>query len=264
LSAVSARLRSTPVSSLPNLPLVPRLWSPEQALCSGRFFERSSALVGIDACWLHGPAAAHSSTIAADASVDVIVRIPRSAEVAPAPFVSPATGRAFEVEVETGEVVLGVRLRPGYGGPLQHLRPEVLAASGAGFRRDPSLTALEAMVGRLLDEVGPPPAVVRELLALAGETSGAARLTTGSPRTERALQRAAKTWLGLSAKRLMRIERVRAARRLIVRGHASVEVAGELSFADQAHLCREYRHFLGTTPEADRVGNLQDQREGGG
>jgi hypothetical protein len=242
----------------------PRLWSPEQAAVSGGFFERSSPLVGIDACWLHGPAAAHTSTIVADASVDVIVRIPGSAKIAPLPFVSPATDRAFEVALAAGEVVLGVRLVPGYGGPLRALGSEVLARHGAGFRRGPSLSALETLVGKLLDEVAAPPAVVRELLALAAETSGTARLGTGSPRAERALQRAAQTWLGLSAKRLLRIERVRAARRLIARGHSSVEVAGELAFADQAHLCREYRHFLGTTPTADRVGNLQDQRGSGG
>lgn len=222
----------------------------------GGFFERTSVVSAIDGCWAHGPAPAHVALIAADASVDVIVRMPaRARERVPTPFVSAATDRAMQVEVLAGEIVMGVRLRPGFGGPLQALSADRVYAAAAPFSRDPSLDSLEGLVGSLLDEIGPPPAVVRELLALSSETSGAARLTTGSPTAERALQRASRKWLGLSAKRLLRIERVRAARRLLTEGVSAAEVAAALAFADQAHLCREYRHLLGTTPGRDQARN---------
>jgi AraC-like DNA-binding protein len=68
--------------------------------------------------------------------------------------------------------------------------------------------------------------------------------------SERRLERLFRAWTGLSPKRMCRLAQVDAAR---VRLASPPELpcgvlAGELGFADQAHLIREFRKVTGTTP----------------
>ncbi len=103
------------------------------------------------------------------------------------------------------------------------------------------------------------PSVVADFVGQARASAGAMRLTGSSVARERELQRACHVWLGLSPRVSLRIERVWAARAAIRAGGPLAMIAGDLGYADQAHLTREVRELLGVAPRELRpVGILQD------
>ncbi|MBC8071049.1 MAG: helix-turn-helix transcriptional regulator [Deltaproteobacteria bacterium] len=66
------------------------------------------------------------------------------------------------------------------------------------------------------------------------------------------LLRAFKRRWGITPHALRVCLRIEAARRLLARGHASVEVAAMTGFADQSHLGRHFKTIVGVTPAAYR------------
>ncbi|MFZ5446835.1 MAG: helix-turn-helix domain-containing protein [Myxococcota bacterium] len=205
-----------------------------------RFHERQSDVAGIDACWAITPGPALDSLVAADGSVDVVVWL---GEGGPALHVERATVEAFHVPLSARDEVLGVRLRPGHGEPLRALETDLAVEVARAWRRG-QLTSrlLEQLVAERLRS---PPAVINDFVHLATTSSGRFVL---SGRSERALQRAAKHWLGTRPKTFLRITRAQAASRALSTGEAIVDVAHRLGFSDQAHLTRELRTLLGRTP----------------
>ncbi|MFI7637505.1 AraC family transcriptional regulator [Nonomuraea sp. NPDC049400] len=74
---------------------------------------------------------------------------------------------------------------------------------------------------------------------------------TGSSRY--AVYRAFRTTYGLAPSEYQRQLRLRAARRLLARGHPAARVAGEAGFTDQAHLTRWFTRSYGVTPTQYRL-----------
>jgi len=113
---------------------------------------------------------------------------------------------------------------------------------------DPSpVVRAGAVVERLLGLLEPDPdtdALVRALLAAPRVDVAADRLGT----TSRTLRRHALRRVGLSPKHIQRIGRFDRARTLRDRGRDLAEVAVLAGFADQAHLCREWRALAGVSP----------------
>ncbi len=66
---------------------------------------------------------------------------------------------------------------------------------------------------------------------------------------QRRLQRGLKRHTGRSAARWLALARVRKASRLLSSGAALVEAAFDTGFADQPHMTRAFRQWLGTTPK---------------
>jgi hypothetical protein len=69
-----------------------------------------------------------------------------------------------------------------------------------------------------------------------------------TPASLRTLERRFKWTLGLTAKQLEQIHRARDAVNLLRQGRRAIEVALDLGYADQAHLTRSLRRFMGKPP----------------
>lgn len=80
-----------------------------------------------------------------------------------------------------------------------------------------------------------------------------ANFATQRGMTERTLQRRCLSSFGVGPKLLHRIQRAHAARRLIGRGRGGAEIAQQLGFVDQAHLCNELRALHGMTPASPHL-----------
>jgi AraC-like DNA-binding protein len=219
-----------------------------------RYSERPGRHPTVAAVWSYSAIDATSSLIAADGCFDLIVRA--SKERASAFVYAPVT-QAHRTSTNAGESVFGVRLRPGFGAAVVS-QPTLLEAAEQLTLDRPD--ALEALVAAAVDAYARRPSIVADFVEEARATAGAIRLTSASSSAkERELQRACRTWLGLSPKAFLRIERAWAAREAIRRGTLLAGVAADLGYADQAHLTRDVRQLLGVTPRELRpVGILQE------
>jgi hypothetical protein len=76
------------------------------------------------------------------------------------------------------------------------------------------------------------------------------RVVDGEPAwaSERTIERRFRWALGLTPKQLAQIRRAQAAVARLQAGRAAADVAAELGYADQPHLSRSLRRFMGLTP----------------
>jgi AraC-like DNA-binding protein len=199
--------------------------------------------------------------IAPDPCVDLIVRcVPGKAPEA----VVHGPALRFHVELLcAGELAVGVRFRPGSAGPLFADHDRILRELALAEPRellDPQMLAARALP--VLQDFGSPPALVTDFISAVNERRGGYRVRDVLARLgahERALQRACARWIGMAPRSFARTVRVCAARDALRSGARIVDVASDFGFADQAHLNRDFREQLGTTPAAERrVGFLQD------
>jgi AraC-like DNA-binding protein len=102
----------------------------------------------------------------------------------------------------------------------------------------PSFDNAEGLVERLMKH----DVIVRDELVSEVAEGGAEGL---SPRT---VQRHFVRALGLSPKRLAQIQRANRAVDLLRAGRTAVDVAMDLGYADQPHMTRSLRRFVGRTP----------------
>lgn len=223
-----------------------------------RYREVPCASHGIAAIWTYERGTAVHSLIPADGSIDLIVRIGRTAMDA---CVHEPTVTAHAAFIPNDAQIWGVRLLPGHGGPLLASAATLIERVAQHVERGCGPQDLAALVAEELEEHGRPPALIRDFVALANESRGLVRLSgPGSAfANERALQRAAREWLRMTPKTFLRIQRAGAAREAIERGGHLGTVASEFGYADQAHLTREIQELLGLTPgKLQAVGILQD------
>jgi len=154
-----------------------------------------------------------------DGCLDVIVRDGQA--IVAGPDTGPVPGR-----IAPGEVVTGLRLRPGAGGAVLRI--------DAGELRD--VRVLEA-ARRLARAPGTP------VPALAAEV----RLG------ERHLRRRFAAAVGYGPKTFARVARFRAALGLVRSGESLAAAALAAGYADQAHMTRELVALSGRTPGSLRV-----------
>jgi hypothetical protein len=158
--------------------------------------------------------------------------------------------RPFILPYEAGDEYLSISFRPGAYMPRMPgvkmtnraiVRP-VLSARAFQIDGDtmeiPTFQNADGLVNRLISK-----GIIVQDDVVAASTEG--RPTRMSLRT---LERRFKWTLGLTAKQLEQIHRARDAVRLLRQGRRAIEVAVDLGFADQAHLTRSLRRFMGQAP----------------
>ncbi|WP_368310740.1 helix-turn-helix domain-containing protein [Luteibacter sp. CQ10] len=186
-------------------------------------------------------------------------------------IVGPAR-RWADVPVAIGDRFLGVRFRPGWGGPCLGVDPAslqdralagheaeaVLGADGGAIHaaRTPSalMTALSDIAHRRAASAHAPVATVRRALTVIQAAGGRLRLDevarlVGVP--ERTLRRQLTLAVGLSFKAFSSVLRFQRAMRLLTDGPAPLDPADaaiESGYSDQAHMIREFRRHGGFTP----------------
>jgi AraC-like DNA-binding protein len=195
-----------------------------------------------------------------DGCLDVIVRDGQA--VVAGPDTGPVPGR-----VEPGEVITGLRLRPGAGGAALGVDADELRD-----RRVP-LDDLWGRAGRELGEraAGDPAALARTLRprlaasALDLRVLEAARRLVRAPATpvaelaaavglgERHLRRRFAAAVGYGPKTFARVARFRAALALVRMGEPLASAALAAGYADQAHMTRELVALAGRTPSELRA-----------
>lgn len=213
------------------------------------------------------------ATVAADGCVDLIVREDRA-------YVAGPSTRAIVTASDGSGGSLGLRLPPGragelFGAQLSELADEFLpldqlaggehtAQLSATLRRlatqrnTPSVSATES-ASRVADHVADQvakfatelaassawaEAVRRSAVAAEPARSAAARLA-GS---ERSFRRRMLSTFGYGYATLVRLERARHARTLLLRGSSVGDAAATAGFADQPHLSREFQRLVGMSP----------------
>jgi AraC-like DNA-binding protein len=200
-----------------------------------------------------------------DACVDIAVHVgPR-----PHATIAAPEAHARRWESRTAVDLVGARLQPGAAAllgiaverlprgwtPLETMRParevarlvrDVMRGSGT-LQRIAALDAYfaERLLNRALDpRLGK---ALREAFARQGDVT-IAELARRSGAHTRTLARLFEHAVGLSPKKFVRIVRVQAAVRATENGGSWARVAHDFGYCDQAHLIREVREVLGTTP----------------
>jgi AraC-like DNA-binding protein len=190
-----------------------------------------------------------------DACTDIVWRERKGAFVA-----GPDTG-PWRSATERGELILGVRLRPGAGGPalgvpLVELRDQRIALAELGLDPREELhpdadprgvaRALHDTVARLIAS-GPPDRAVRAaVLRLADPSQQVQELASDLGFSERQLRRRFMASVGYGPKTLQRILRLR--RFMAGQRDDLARAAVEAGYADQAHLARECLRLTGLSP----------------
>lgn len=225
----------------------------------------------VSCLWTSVAQSGESTIVLPDACSDVIWQEGRGAFVA-----GPDTG-PFSSSLPAGTMLVGVRLRPGAGGPalglpLAELRdqrvdlavilPEFAKRLPGNLSAGAALAQLTALVTELAAERAPDPLVSQAARVLAASDSSTGDLASTLGVSERQFRRRCLDAVGYGPKTLHRILRFR---RFVSRLDAAgtrmdlARVAAEAGYADQAHLTREIVRLSGLAPTAlarVRRGNL--------
>ena len=156
--------------------------------------------------------------------------------------------------------VFGARCNPASSWPSATDRPAFaacLAQLTQVVRGAPSCTSILKILDEFLDDepkqTKARSSEVHGFLEVAPSETKVAGLATRLGRSTRTLQRKIRTFTGLSPKQLLAVERFDRAVHILPATNAKLaHVAGDLMFADQAHLGREFRRHAGLSPGAFR------------
>lgn len=189
-------------------------------------------------------ATAHGETsVLPDGCCDLIVK--QAAGAAPVWFMTDLAQTSTPVHSRCGDRYNGFRLRPG----VQIDRAGLLASMEGGLSD-------AAIKDRLQCHVRQNPAVSEALACLAGNKAGVAKAAADLGVQTRSLQRLLKRSTGQTPVFWMRLARVRQLAASLaqsgLRPVSLAELAYDMGYADQAHMSRETRHWLGLTPRQIR------------
>lgn len=208
--------------------------------------ERTSELEFIASVWTGTASEITPRTVLADPCSSIIfVKSDESAEVI---IRGPETKPRVDIFLP-GYTWIGIRLQPGVH--LQNLPVSQLtdsfrlvpADSNGRFRFEgtllqfPDFNNVERLITRMCD---------------LGYLSGNVLHSQELPRqgmSSKSYSRFVKRNTGLSPYKLRQLQRMAEALRLLRQGMSAATVASELGFADQAHLTRAAKQFLGHTPK---------------
>ncbi len=153
-------------------------------------------------------------------------------------FVTSLDHSARKVSVRPGDLYWGFRLRPGAGVDVGKLLESVKNLE-PGQRE---------VVSRIESFSFMQPGLAEALVCLA---SGVENIETAARELGvcvRTLQRLVREHTGAPPMFWLRLARVRKSARAAVRTASLVETAHDFGFADQAHMSREFRHWLNVSP----------------
>lgn len=174
-----------------------------------------------------------------DGCRDLIVKSRRG--MAPVSFVTDLADRCDMVDVQAGDGYDGFRLRPGV--QIDQLG---LMASMEGGLTD------TAIKDRLDNFVVDNPAVSEALACLSDAKAGIGKAAADLGVQPRSLQRLVLHKTGKTPVFWMRLARVRRAAVRTMQSESLADLAYDMGYADQSHMTREFRHWLGTTPHQIR------------
>lgn len=208
--------------------------------------ERASALESIASVWTGTASEITSRTVLADPCISIIlVKSDESAEVI---LRGPETKPRSDTLLP-GYTWTGIRLQPGIrlkNFPTHQYTNgfRTLPADSKGrFRFEgtllqfPGFENVEQLIERMYD-----------LGYISGEVMHSQALSKQGM-SSKSYARLVKRTTGLSPYKLHQLQRISEALRLLRQGMPAASVATELGFADQAHLTRAAKQFLGTPPK---------------
>lgn len=174
-----------------------------------------------------------------DGCRDLIIK--HAAGAAPVWFISEIAKTSAPVHSKIGDRYNGFRLRPG----VQIDQAGLMASLEDGLT-DASIK--ERLHSYVLDN----PAVSEALACLADTRAGVAQAAADLGVQTRSLQRLLKRSTGQTPAFWLRLARVRRAASSMMQAGSLAERAYDMGYADQAHMTREVRHWLGVTPRSIR------------
>ena len=191
--------------------------------------------------WQHRCTAFSSSVVVPDGCRDLIAV--ETAGQAARWFVSPLADASYAVKSIAGQTFTGYRLQPG----TRIAEPALLAQLQLVEPMDAAQTLswLEAFTQSDSD-------TDEALLALACAPS-VASAARSLGLVERSLERWVLRQTGRTPVYWRRLARLRRAARAVCSANSLAELAADQGFSDQAHLTREFRHWLGVTPAQVRA-----------
>ena len=208
--------------------------------------------------WRFEALADASTLVLPDGCCDIIWR--QRVGQAPVLFATELAATPTLVAVARGDRFMGLRLRPGVtvdGRALSTIAADTSANKSAD-RAAALLDTADGLADELADwlagvvrPAGPAAEALDAIAAVDGPLTAVAKALGVTPRT---LQRTVNHRSGRSPGWWRRLARIRrAAAGLIETGAPIADVAFQHGYADQAHLTREARTWLGATPTALRV-----------
>lgn len=208
--------------------------------------ERSSVLEAIDSVWTGAASEITPRTVLADPCTSIIlIKSKASAEVV---LRGPETKPRGDILLP-GYTWIGIRLKPGiklknFPAQLMTDKFRTLPANSNGqFEFEgtclqfPDFENAERLIKQMYD---------------LGYLSGEVLDSQEPPRqnmSSKSYSRYIKRHTGLSPYKLYQLQRMAEALRLLRQGTPATDVASQLGFADQAHLIRAAKQFLGHTPK---------------
>lgn len=194
--------------------------------------------------WQHHARSAHTTTVVPDGCCDLIWHaLPGQA---PRWFVTDLAEHRYDVPGTVGERYWGFRMQPG----TCIERARLLAAVAARPDGD------AADVLPILHDCIRLDAPVHDALLALADSASVALAARALGVSERSLQRVVSSGTGAPPAYWKRLARVRRAARSLAQAphHAPTlaETAADWGYVDQAHMTREFRRWLGTTPAALR------------
>lgn len=192
------------------------------------------------AVWEAAPATPAVARVSPDGCRDLILRLDPGGR--PHWFVSTLEDRTYAVALAPGSRFRGFRMRPGLG-----LDAGRLLRALAGREPEP-----DRVLALLADHARACARVEEALAALAAGPGGVAAAAAGLGVTPRTLQRLLLTATGRTPGWWRMLARLRRAARAVAAGTPPADAAAGHGYADQAHLTRDIRRWLGTTPRGLR------------
>lgn len=197
------------------------------------------------ATWNAAPKVDGIVRVSPDGCRDLILQINPGAR--PVWFISALEDHTLSVRVSSGVRFVGLRLQPGM---LLEEEPLITAIKGRDLEPD--------RVVALICDYTRSSSQLEEMLACLAEASSVAEAATWLGVTPRTLQRLVMAHTGQSPGYWLRLARMRRAARAVLAleegGRTSLAaIAADHLYADQAHMTRDFRKWLGISPAALRA-----------
>jgi AraC-like DNA-binding protein len=170
-------------------------------------------------------------------------------------FISSLAGSTCGVPISAGVIMRGFRLQPG----VQFCEEQLLACvvSQPADSHD--------ILSRLADSVRLSVSVTEALECLASDVETVAQAAYDLGVSPRSLQRLLARETGQPPVFWFQLARVRKSARAIMTSHALADTASRYGYADQAHMSREFRRWLGVSPANMRTETeIQEQLQHAG